>query len=100
MTPATNRIEITLSDDKLAALDDARGREPRASFIKHALDVALSASETPDTREAYGKHLGEAVEQVRALPATEQRAQDLRPLPAALHRPTCKCPVCRPKGKR
>ena len=41
-----HRIEITLSDDRLEALDAARGHEPRASFIKRALESALSAAET------------------------------------------------------
>lgn len=38
----SNRIEITLSDERLAALDTARGHEPRASFIKRALDAATT----------------------------------------------------------
>lgn len=55
MTPAkVHRIEITLSDDKLASLDAARGLVPRAAFIKHWTEVgintalALSSSETPE----------------------------------------------------
>ncbi len=41
MTPA-NRIEITLSDEKLAELDRARGLVPRATFVKHAVDMAVA----------------------------------------------------------
>jgi hypothetical protein len=41
MTPA-NRIEITLSDEKLAELDRARGLVPRATFVKHLIDVGLA----------------------------------------------------------
>jgi hypothetical protein len=36
------RVEITLSQERWDALEAARGHEPRASFIKRALDSALS----------------------------------------------------------
>lgn len=59
MTPAkVHRIEITLSDDKLASLDAARQHEPRASFIKRAIDAqvraALSSSEAPEPAREEG----------------------------------------------
>jgi hypothetical protein len=45
----TRRLEITVSDELLARLDAARGHEPRASFIKRALERALGpeAKDTP-----------------------------------------------------
>ena len=38
----THRIEITLSDERLRALDEARGNEARASFIKRATDKLIT----------------------------------------------------------
>ena len=44
MTPRKAvRIEITLAPEKAAALDEARGNEPRASFIKRATDEKVAA---------------------------------------------------------
>lgn len=40
----TERIEITVSDEMFARLEAARGHEPRASFIKRALETALEAA--------------------------------------------------------
>lgn len=31
------RLEVTLDDEQLAALDAARGHEPRASYVKRVL---------------------------------------------------------------
>lgn len=36
------RIELTLSQERWEQLEAARGHEPRASFIKRALESALS----------------------------------------------------------
>lgn len=41
-----HRIEITLSDERLRALDEARGNEARASFIKRWTDKGIEM-ETP-----------------------------------------------------
>lgn len=38
------RIEITVSEEVWAALDAARGHEPRASFVKRALEKALGTT--------------------------------------------------------
>jgi hypothetical protein len=45
----TRRIEITVSDETWRRLDGARGHEPRASFVKRALERALGpeAKDTP-----------------------------------------------------
>lgn len=45
----TKRLEITVSDEMLTRLDAARGHEPRASFVKRALESALD--ETPRSPE-------------------------------------------------
>lgn len=37
----TRRIEITVSEETWDALNAARGHEPRASFVKRALESAL-----------------------------------------------------------
>lgn len=77
MTPAkVNRIEITLSDDKLASLDAARGLVPRAAFIKHWTEVgintalALSSSETPKplTVDDVSAELGKRVSSRNVMP--------------------------------
>jgi hypothetical protein len=76
-----NRIEITLSDDKLAALDAKRQHEPRAAFIKRAIDAQLglralpAAIVDPDPRD----HGGTGYDEPRGR----------------THGPTCKCPVCK-----
>lgn len=38
----SKRLEITVSDEVLAGLDVARGHEPRASFVKRALERVLA----------------------------------------------------------
>lgn len=38
---AAKRVEITVPEDLLERVDGARGHEPRASFIKRALESAL-----------------------------------------------------------
>lgn len=46
MTPGKAvRIEITVSPQRASALDAARGHEARASFIKRALESALSEAQ-------------------------------------------------------
>lgn len=57
-----NRLEITLSDEQWDRLDGARGHEPRASFVKRALESAL------------GNHNGELEGSGRAItPAVASR---------------------------
>src|SRR3954468_7352605 len=36
-----HRLEITLSDEQLAVLDEARRHEPRASFVKRAIEAFI-----------------------------------------------------------
>jgi hypothetical protein len=38
------RLEITLSEEQWDRLNAARGHEPRASFVKRALEAALAES--------------------------------------------------------
>jgi hypothetical protein len=40
-----HRLEITLSDEQWARLNEARGHEARASFVKRALEKALSEAQ-------------------------------------------------------
>jgi hypothetical protein len=43
MAKRSNRLELTLSDEQWDRLDGARGHEPRASFVKRALESALDS---------------------------------------------------------
>lgn len=41
MPKTVHRLELTLSDEQWDALNEQRGHEPRASFIKRTLDDRL-----------------------------------------------------------
>lgn len=53
----TRRLEITVSEETWAALNAVRGHEPRASFVKRALESALSPSDL-DSLRALDRELG------------------------------------------
>jgi hypothetical protein len=44
-----HRLEITLNEELLAELDEQRGEEPRATFVKRALGAMLGSREPADT---------------------------------------------------
>ncbi len=83
------RLEITVSDDTLGRLDELRGHEPRASFVRRALEAALGstgdvAPSTPGLRATDGGRLaGE-----RPSPASLRA-------PGRLHHPRCACALCK-----
>lgn len=86
-----NRLEITLSDEQLGQLDEARGHEPRASFVKRA--VAAFVFRDPLTKLVQDGP-GFSGEQMRG----GMRAVMERPVAHRVsgHLPTCRCPVCKP----
>lgn len=101
-----HRLELVLDTGTVEALDRARGRTPRATFVKRALEAAMSgdnqAANTGPSAEADGRgghqHTGStparsapSTARVASRPATPPRA------PAARrHLPTCKCAICKP----
>jgi hypothetical protein len=69
------RIEITVSEETWERLNAARGHEPRASFVKRALQEKLDEVDAPLTPEV-SKALREAwespeLERQLTAPATE-----------------------------
>lgn len=49
---ATHRLEITLNEADWARLEECRGHEPRASFVKRALRDALAPESRPNSMPA------------------------------------------------
>ena len=73
-----HRVEITLSDERLRALDEARGNEARASFIKRAMDEAIGASKrVPAVGQRMPWGLGPRLN-VSAKPAVKPRPKGKR----------------------
>src|SRR5687767_11308541 len=62
-----HRLEITLQDELLAALDAARGHEPRASFVKRTLSEAVDGQRVVAVAELRG---GEVPAVLRMASAT------------------------------
>jgi hypothetical protein len=71
-----HRLEITLSDEQNARLEQARGHEPRASYVKRALESAL-AGPCPGTPAAVPNPRGSG--SVKEARATEQPASTRTP---------------------
>jgi hypothetical protein len=105
-----HRIEITLTDERLAALDEARGHEPRASFIKRWVDkgIAHGNVEIPpaDISEATRREGAAALTRVPTADELEEAmtsmGTELHSIAQRTHKANCKCPICtsaRPKGK-
>lgn len=89
----TRRLEITVSEETWAALDAARGHEPRASFVKRALDSALRSRPSVHI-EGFGsvpadagQTISAAREAGRALTPDPDRSRPLAPKPVPGVRP-------------
>lgn len=55
MPKTVHRLELTLSDEQWDALNEQRGHEPRASFVKRMLDAGLFAPSTPPPAPATAR---------------------------------------------
>lgn len=89
------RLEVTLRPDMLAALDRARGHEPRASFVKRVLADALPASGVVDIPAAVALTISPrepSAAELEALDADLVAGEQMRNgAPVAVYR----CPVSR-----
>lgn len=93
-------MEVTIGLEVLARLDEVRGHEPRASFVKRALEAALAPGdrEIPSTvvlavKEAWAE--GTAENQMYEDPgAFEAARQAVRAVEAGATTPRFKCRSC------
>jgi hypothetical protein len=102
------RLEITLSEESWERLERVRGFEPRASFVKRALEKALGFEvPRPPTEMLDREHLMKTGK-ARMLPLDPGaasvdeavvRAREKARVARPAHSSTCKCSVCVPKGK-
>ena len=70
------RLELTLDEATLSALDAARGHERRASFVKRVLGEALegSASPSPQVADTTGRKAGPPASRRASLPSVRGSA--------------------------
>lgn len=73
-----HRLEITLQPEVLEGLDAARGHEPRASFVKRALETALSEGSLPPDKKADASAARSSAAPSQASATTEREVQGLR----------------------
>jgi hypothetical protein len=72
---SARRVEITLSEPVWDRLESARGHEPRASFIKRALDTALSGQATYSRKDIEAAEFKPADSATFSKPTTTKRSQ-------------------------
>lgn len=88
------QISLRLDDELAAAVELARGKQPREAWIRDLLIAAVAHPDTP----APGQYLSIAANQRVKREDEAARSVVMRRKAAQLagHLPTCRCPVCRP----
>jgi hypothetical protein len=101
----TTRVELVLGTGTVEALDRARGAVPRATFVKQALEAALTCSgsvsaaargpeDGPESERSTSPRL---VHATRVRPAPPRAS--VRNVAPRVHHPRCACPICKPSKK-
>jgi hypothetical protein len=85
---SARRIEITVSEGTWDRLNAARGHEPRASFVKRALESALGSVIPADASgPVAARDRGEGVPNARSSAPSRTSAPTVKPARALLRDP-------------